>query len=266
MASGRLGTGAQERSGSRTQNLAMGQTSKVTLLVDLANSSVFRGIYRPTVALMASRLDSFLVETCDALNGAGLSPFPNIHVRLYDGWFDMEGRSTDLHGMIRKCVRNYPTRTRSYRLFVEIAESLLGLPGERLLHTFREKAGVVGARLKVAQACPGTCSSPDDCCLEHLRCWLKGKCPAHPSCITPLEAVCTTVQQKLVDAMLVADLIWSASEPGIVALFSDDEDVVPGLLSARARGARVFWLGSSTSIRQPYAPVLARAGVEYLQC
>jgi hypothetical protein len=80
------------------------------------------------------------------------------------------------------------------------------------------------------------------------------------------EDVATFGLQKLVDTTIVSDAIWYVTQDQPIAVMSDDEDVIPGLLVASALGGKVLWLGSETSPRPQYSSLLATHGVGYVQC
>jgi hypothetical protein len=192
--------------------------------------------------------------------------FWELDVRLYDGWFDAAGEGTDLHYMMRRCVRDtYPTRKRGYRLFVEIAASTLAAPQYRLIDTFREQTGLTRYHTAVRQDLPGSCFLPSGCPLPHLRSWFKGRCPT-PDCTVVADDVASFRQQKLVDTALVADLVWAASRGETVVVASDDEDVIPGLITAKSFGGLVAWASAAHSPRAPYAPIISLNDIRYIEC
>jgi uncharacterized LabA/DUF88 family protein len=71
-----------------------------------------------------------------------------------------------------------------------------------------------------------------------------GKCP-QPSCDRKLNQFILRSEQKLVDTMLVSDLVYLAhtGEPCVVILSSDD-DMWPGMLLAMSYGMRVVHVGT----------------------
>lgn len=240
--------------------------NSVLVLVDLANSSVFRGVHNPNPPLVGGRLDDYITSLADKLEEFVAGNFPEFRVRLYDGWFDAQGYGSDLYRMVRAHVRgSYPTRKRRYRLFVDLAEAPLAVPGERLIDTYRVQSGLTRYHVAVMDTAPAACAIPEECAVVPLRSWIKGRCPVRP-CPVTVDDAAVFRQQKLVDTAIVADLVWSGSQGGRVIVASDDEDIIPGLLAARAFGIDVGWASRFEKPREPYAGVIARHGIGYIAC
>lgn len=236
------------------------------MLVDLANTNVFRGVYRPNPPIIGARLDDFIRSVAEKTKDLLGRRLTNLNIRLYDGWFDESGQGTELYEMVRKHLReSYPTRRRDYRLFVEIADTPLAARSHRLIHTFRQQAGLTRHHIGVMASAPTGCSEPRACSVFSLKSWVKGTCGVEGCAITT-EEVAYFRQQKLVDTALVADTVWLGSQRLALLVVSDDEDVIPGLVTARAYGASVGWACQSARPREPYAGILASQGIGYVQC
>ncbi|MGD0013096.1 MAG: hypothetical protein ABSD56_01535 [Bryobacteraceae bacterium] len=236
------------------------------MLVDLANTTVFRRVHNPNPAIIGARLDEFLSTIGERAQTFAQAEFCDVRFRLYDGWFDAEGNGTQLYRMVRQHIREaYPTRRRTFRAFVDVAEGPLAATGERLLDTFRIQGGLTRHHISVVAEPPAACALPRECPLAALRSWVKGRCPV-PTCSVQSEEAASFHQQKLVDTALVADLVWGGSQGTKVLVVSDDEDVLPGLITARAFGATVGWTCRSDRPRGVYAPLIARHGIEYFVC
>lgn len=71
-----------------------------------------------------------------------------------------------------------------------------------------------------------------------------GKCP-EPSCSRTVDQLVRRSEQKLVDTMLVADLVHLA-HPGesCIAVLSSDDDLWPGMLMAMSHGMQVVHVGT----------------------
>jgi hypothetical protein len=80
------------------------------------------------------------------------------------------------------------------------------------------------------------------------------------------EEVADFTFQKLVDAMLVADAVGLAVSKESIAVISEDEDILPGLITARCFGAQVMWLGHSAAPREPYLQMINKHRIAYAQC
>ena len=236
------------------------------VLIDLANTSVFRGVSRPNPPLIGSRLEDLLARVFGVIAHQG---FSELRIRLYDGWFDESGSPTELYGILRAYLRGaFPTRTRTARVFVELAESVAAARhGERLIATARRQTGLGRYPVRLEKAPPSGCALPTDCELDSLRTWFKGNCPCRATCSVSTDTIAAFGYQKLVDTTIVSDIVWYASKnEQRIAVMSNDEDVIPGLLAARSLGGEILWLGSEDSPRGHYSTVLADHGVKYHQC
>ena len=240
---------------------------QIHVLVDLSNSGAFRGVARLNPPTVADRLDEIVERTATSLFDAFGGPL-ELRFRLYHGWFDADGRGTDLHNLARPHVsRAFPTLLRAHRIFVELALGPAGIVGQVLSHTYRQDPGLPPASLVIADEPPLACSHQATCGVPRLRTWLRGRCPeAEPACPVRLTEVVTCRRQKLVDTALVADLVWLAAKGYDVAMLSDDEDVVPGLLAASTFPITVSWLCRTGSPRPTYSPVIALQRIRCLEC
>lgn len=240
--------------------------AELVVLIDLANTTVFRGINRPNPRVIGARLDTFLGSLVEKAQAFVEERFCEFRFRLYDGWFDENGQGTELHGLIRQHLRGaYPIRRRGYRLFVDLAEAPIAAKEEKIIHTFRVQAGLSRYHLSVVADSPPECADRGHCGIGLLRSWVKGRCPVQ-NCRVAVTDAAHYRQQKLVDTALVADLLWAASQRAKILVVSDDEDVLPGLITARAFGATVGWVCRSERPREPYAIAITRQGIEYVTC
>lgn len=237
------------------------------VLVDFSNTGVARGASRPNPRWLGLRLGAFLTDTAALLADTFQSRFLDTTFRLYDGWFDDTGRGSDRFEMVRKHLRDYPTRTRRYRIRVEIASASLAAPEYPLHHTYRLSSGFPPSSLRAVSTQPDRCGSPSSCEIPKLATWLRGSCPGTPACVIRATETLAFAQQKLVDTHLATDLAIAAQRFNAVCALSDDEDVIPGLLAATtSRATRVLWLTRSSSARKPYAAVIGASRVELVQC
>jgi hypothetical protein len=239
---------------------------EILVLVDLANTSIFRGLRHPNPAIVSARLDEYITFTADRIHDVVDTNASAYRFRLYDGWFDDVGRGTDLYALVRAHIRDaYPTRRKRYRLFVEIADSLLSAKGERLLNTFRDVGGLGPHKISVTDAGPTACFRPGNCAISDLRAWTKGRCPVQ-GCTVETVGIASHRQQKLVDTSIIADAVWAASHQMPFAIVSDDEDVIPGLIAGRALGTKVIWATRASKPREPYSQIVAKHNIEFVTC
>lgn len=240
----------------------------LSVLVDLANTTVLRGLTRPNPPLVGDRIDGLIERVAEALATRAGAGFLEYRFRFYDGWFDAESVPTPVHRLVRPHLTSaYPTRGRESRILAEVAEGPLGCRPLRLPHTHRVEAGLPRISLLLSEESPANCRAFEECALPDLRVWLKGRCPrATANCEVRLNEIVSHRRQKLVDTLIVADLVWLATQGTPVAVVSDDEDVIPGLLVAGNCGVPVFWLCRDGSPRPAYRTAFAGSGVECLEC
>lgn len=164
-----------------------------------------------------------------------LHPKPTeITLRLYGAWHAAQSaNATDNYGQLMPVVRNYPTRRSGYRVKVQIAQGPIEHPGIELENTLRVTPGLPIIRFNDPYGTP--CGSPANCRITELAQWQKGRCPAAGCAVTDFDAV-ASVSQKTVDTLLCCDLLSLAfrGQEDWLAVLSDDDDMVPGLLAAAA--------------------------------
>jgi uncharacterized LabA/DUF88 family protein len=165
-------------------------------------------------------------------------------VRLYGGWFQEQRLSRSAQRLAPQVQADFPRpiavsdQSRSARVVanVEIATSLECDPSSVLLHTFRPRSPQTDLRCSVFPF--GGCISPGSCCLASLNGLLSsGTCPI-PGCGARVSDILYRSEQKLVDTMLVTDLIHFASRhKETLVVVSSDDDLWPGIHSAVVHGA-----------------------------
>jgi hypothetical protein len=171
---------------------------------------------------------------------------PRLDLRLYGGWYGWNGprNRTPVAGQLIADIQNdFPFILRdtatssSVTISSELAESLLCFPKHVLPHTFRQGQGP--PRMSCSDPTRLGCTTPT-CPMTVVRQFLLlGKCP-EPTCTRTVEQFLTRSEQKLVDTMLVADLIHLASSgEKVIAVVSSDDDLWPGMLMAMSAGLQV---------------------------
>ena len=193
-----------------------------------------------------------------------LQPRPeSLRIRLYGGWHD---ERTDDHTEARQALgaiarRYYPTGGRPTRVFLQFADALLALPGHDLSHTLRLWSGL--PPLRVGR--PDHCRNPDNCPLDDIRHWHRNRCPNRPECAVTARQAIATERQKLVDTALVADTIHFARhyESDWIAVVSNDDDILPGLLAGAADHGRLLLVTIDRTNPTSYADLLSQVSVDY---
>lgn len=194
--------------------------------------------------------------------------FLELRIRLYGGWSTVvSGERTDVGDMVAQAIARFgrSSRVGSTRWFLELAESVLVLPEEILGGTFR--SGRWRGEVLRFHTQPARCrESPTSCSvIAALSQWSRGRCPKRPTCPVHSEEVVSLDGQKLVDAMLISDTIaGSAYQKAHVLAVSMDDDMVPGVLSARALGGLVTLVRFGRRDPSDYDVVLKRNGVDVI--
>ena len=170
----------------------------------------------------------------------------SIRCRLYGGWFDGRRLSKRAQRLVPELKDHFPRRmaisvkSRVVHVLVtmELAESLVG-DKIKLTHTYRPRS--LPADIACVSPPFPQCARPTDCTLSGLAPFVNNnECPS-PRCDVTPTSVLWRGEQKLVDSMLVVDLVrlsQTAKEP--IVLVSSDDDMWPGIRAALLTGARVL--------------------------
>jgi len=186
----------------------------------------------------------------DGIGSQVLSQERRVDARLYGGWFYRDLLSRHAQRLLEQLPQGQLVMTlgvsgsgrgKWMEVSVEMARSLACDPKTELTHTFRPRSTPPNL---YCQPRPFVgCVTPDTCKLQ-LICKLIGTgcCPI-ARCNASLSAVLRLAEQKLVDSMVVADLIYFAhNTQEHLAVVSGDDDLWPGIRAALLGGARVTHL------------------------
>lgn len=199
------------------------------------------------------------------LDGVGFgwcSGESSIRCRLYGGWFDGARLSGRAQRLVPEIQSEFPLRMAvsdgvsavRVRVSMELASSLVG-DRVALTHTFRRRS--LPAGLACARPPFTGCARPSQCAVAGTAPFINGdECP-HPRCdVTPRDVLGRN-EQKLVDSMLVVDLVRLARTSEPIVLVSSDDDMWPGIREALLRGARVLHVHARTQPPQ-YRPLTTK--------
>lgn len=219
-------------------------------------------------------LPAYLTHLLSLLPVTALPHRASAVCRLYGGWYEerrLSRRAKDLAGVTGE---GFPPELwlsssegeRAVRVSVELARSLRIKPGIDFFHTYRQRGAPRGL---AARSLPfAGCAQPHECPLGPVHDLLaRDACPA-VSCGVAVSDVVTRAEQKLVDAMLTADLIH-ASRTALrggrpqVAVVTNDDDIWPGIYMAVSEGAQVHHIRPTPRKQWPYAAVLSSGYAEY---
>jgi hypothetical protein len=192
----------------------------LTAFVDLANISL---LYK-TRGLV--HIPTSIVE---AIGARVVASHKIIQLRLYGGWFEGTLLSREAQEWSAQAAAEFPRMITisgdvTARLSTALVGSLLCDPlSVPITHTYRPKSAP--RNLHVAQVPYSGCALLDDCPISSLAAFIKEEYCPHPECAVALSAVLSRAEQKLVDAMLIVDLLHSAttSEDPLVLVSSDDD-------------------------------------------
>jgi uncharacterized LabA/DUF88 family protein len=214
---------------------------------------------------------AFVVDKImDALGPDRIGSSAKVHVRLYDGWYD-ERSLTRLAQRVSAEVQAKSPFTKAFPIgtittkvlvTVELADCLMAIPRQTMLHTFRTDIhadDIVFRHPQTAGCIVPTC--PLIAAHQFLQ---QHRCPSADCRITP-EALVHREQQKLVDTMLAVDLLTChIAAQREVAVVSSDDDLWPAIKLATHFGVQVFHVHTIPNRKTP--PIYSRtAGSGYVQ-
>jgi hypothetical protein len=206
----------------------------------------------------------------NAIGAKALSPHPRVRLRLYGGWYE-RSRLTRRAQDLTAATGVYPKRvtvvngTDTVNLIaqVSLALSMEIDPRTNLENTFRARSIPEGLH----------CDSPPyTSCVNASACPLasvydiveRGICP-DSTCRVVSADIMGKAEQKLVDTMLTADMIYLASNGSHdLCVVSSDDDLWPAIKSALILSARVFHIHTIAGRSTPTA-YSRGAGANYTQ-
>ena len=176
-------------------------------------------------------------------------------IRLYGGWYDNDVLSKIAQALVPSIQSEFPSAIRwngrgkigDCLTEVEMACSLAAEPGRTLTHTIRTVPFEEKVRCQTDLL--GRCGQ-SPCPMKPIGDFFRTKrCPSGRCYMTPGDLL-EKETQKLVDTMLVADLIFYATrDRGELVVVSSDDDMWPGIQSALFLGARVLHLHTHPNFR-----------------
>lgn len=170
---------------------------------------------------------------------------PTYEFRLYGGWYGGRALTRSAQSLSTDIQANFPstinlpggTPPTVSLVSVELALSLAADPKRDLFETFRTRP--FGGRLTCDENVVSACSDPS-CPLPSVSTFLANQKCTVTKCNVRQEDLLSRGEQKLVDTMLTADLLYlvNSGSPHI-AVVSSDDDLWPGISTAIAFGASV---------------------------
>ncbi len=201
----------------------------------------------------------------------------SIHIRFYGGWYEdriLTKRASQLLqalGSVSFFPLQHPHRENELlRGEIELVTRLLASPMIEWLHTKRSQRGLHRIRLQDVPVPDGCPNQPLNCPLRNIYRFTKHKkkvCPIESCTVTNRDAF-VSVEQKMVDALLVCDMVEFATEPNVDCLLvvSADADILPGIAVAVAKGSSRIVLGKTRGRSiDHYDNALSELGVTLLE-
>ena len=224
------------------------RSNRTTLMIALVDYDNLRVGGRDIRAIVQQLLDEVGVARCEGERA--------VRFRLYGGWFEGLHLSRRAQRLSAAIDSRFPRRMSvvsgelavTLMVTVELARRLVDDRID-LTHTYRRWS--TPPTLSCLAAPFEACARPGQCALSGLAPFVNNaQCPV-PACGVTPPAVLKKEEQKLVDSMLVVDLVHLAetrSEP--IVLASSDDDMWPGIRAALLRGAQVVHVGATAVPRQ----------------
>ena len=177
-------------------------------------------------------------------------------LRLYGGWDEWSAMTKKAQKLYSEIVASFPAvraHPQSHppvqaTVSSELAQSLEALPKKPLQNTFRFRPPA--RRLVCDDPSTHGCTQTG-CPIVALSQFITGQgCPVSGCAITAEMLLRSPGEQKMVDTMIVADLIYLAQiGESPVAVVSSDDDLWPGILIAMKMGCHIIHVetqGTST--------------------
>jgi hypothetical protein len=210
-------------------------------------------------------VDNALARAIDALIVSHYPGTREVNIRLYGGWYEEQGLSRDGTRLTQELGALFPLfligadgEIRYVRC--EIASTLVNSRSDVFPATLRHRHGI---DVFIRDPHPARCIDSANCTVPIVMRWSRNGCPT-PGCpVTSFEAF-RCIQQKLVDTLICCDLL-SLAVPApntSVFLISEDDDFVPALLLAAARGAAIWHVRTKRTKVRLYDHLLIQRGVQ----
>jgi len=211
----------------------------ILMLVDFDNLH-----YRQGSLDIFNRIDSIIRK----IDSQILINYKRIEVRLYGGWYDLNGITKLSQDIIAEIRGYYPAVIRIlhndflYNLIlnVELAFGTSLEPNYRYLNTFRIRGRQYGLKCKTQ----GELACHSEICSSRILYDIldKGE-TSNKYCTHSTSDILYKAEQKLVDSIIVLDLLFysqSGNKYADIIIVSSDDDIWPGIRSAMFFGSRVI--------------------------
>ena len=188
-----------------------------------------------------------VVETILSRLPTSLLPIATlVSVRLYGGWFHGRRPSPAARPLYREIAGNFPAVIHLYRngathpvkTAVSLARSLSIDPQKVLTHTYRVRHAPTNLSPKKLPF--SGCVQTASCSLAGIHHLLQNKVCPQASCAVSIDDTMTRSEQKMVDSMLVVDMIHASMQGATdLVIVTADDDFWPGINMALSLGTVV---------------------------
>jgi hypothetical protein len=183
-----------------------------------------------------------------------------ITFKLYGGWYSLSSFTPAAQILHSAIYDDFPfvwtlpaIDARRLPISASLAHSLEIDPKHILLNTFRDRSRRRKGRWDQpsVRGCAAS-HCPLSLAIEHVQ---ADRCSISSCTIKPSDLITPEPEQKMVDTMMVADIIHIANRGDeSLAVVTSDDDVWPGIISAMISGIRVLHVQPRPSVRVwPYA-------------
>lgn len=222
----------------------MSQEKSIWILVDYSN------LHRLDSQRGIAYLAAFFLER---LGKNRLSAISRARIRLYGGWYERDKLTRLAQDIVADIAKAFPTVIQvaevKIRVTVEIARSLVISPDHDFLHTYRPRP--FPGNIKCADPPFVGCVDNENCPIVSVGTFVNMRECERDECGVRPKHVFSKPEQKLVDSMIVADVISLASRGEDCAIISSDDDIWPGIRTAVEYGNSVYHLHSKPGQMTP---------------
>ena len=176
-----------------------------------------------------------------------------LEIKLYGGWYEEDKLTRKAQDLVAQLASfPYPIWIRErippqlLRITASLAHSLEALPKKLIHSTYRQRPPA--RQLSCEDPLKHGCAA-SRCPLAAVADFINNKKCSESGCtVTPKVLFRTVGEQKLVDTMLVADAIHLSHQgERMLAIVTSDDDVWPGIISARVIGTHVIHVRTGMS-------------------
>ena len=171
----------------------------------------------------------------------------NVTCRLYGGWRTQDNLSRNAENLIPRIKRDFPDKFRprntaisqTLSVTAELAQTLACHQAEIFTHTHRQRS--IPKQLHCQSVPFKGCIHPSKCPIYSLDYFINYSTCPKSNCSVGLSNALRWEEQKLVDSMLIVDLIYFAqtTKESLVVVSSDD-DIWPGIRFVLLQNARLI--------------------------